>query len=45
MLFTGAMKDFLTPDWLRSFSDSVLIVGVVPLVYNLATLATTEPVF
>ena len=39
------MRDFLTPDGLRSFSDSVLIVGVVLLVYNLATLATTEPEF
>ena len=39
------MRDFLTPDRLRSFSDSVLIVGVVLLVYNLATLATTEPEF
>ena len=39
------MKGFLTTDRLRSFSDSVLIVGVVLLVYNLATLATSEPGF
>jgi len=39
------MKGFLTTDRLRSFSDSVLIVGVVLLVYNLATLVTSEPEF
>lgn len=39
------MKGFLTIERLRSFSDSVLIVGVVLLVYNLATLATSEPEF
>lgn len=39
------MKGFVTTDRLRSFSDSVLIVGVVLLVYNLATLATSEPEF
>jgi uncharacterized membrane protein len=37
------MKGFVTTDRLRSFSDSVLLVGVVLLVYNLATLATSEP--
>ena len=30
-------------DRLRSFSDSVMLVAVVLLVYNLATLANTEP--
>jgi len=39
------MEGFLTTNRLRSFSDSVLIVGVVLLVYNLATLATSEPGF
>jgi uncharacterized membrane protein len=33
----------LTPDRLKSFSDSVIVVAVVLLVYNLATLANTEP--
>jgi uncharacterized membrane protein len=39
------MKGFLTADRLKSFSDSVLLVGEVLLVYNLATLATSEPEF
>lgn len=33
----------LKPDRLKSFSDSVIVVAVVLLVYNLATLATTDP--
>jgi uncharacterized membrane protein len=33
----------LKPDRLRSFSDSVIVVAVVLLVYNLATIATTDP--
>jgi uncharacterized membrane protein len=39
------MNGFLTADRLKSFSDSVLLVGEVLLVYNLATLATSEPEF
>jgi hypothetical protein len=39
------MKGFLTTDRLKSFSDSVLIVDVILLVYNLAALATSEPKF
>jgi uncharacterized membrane protein len=39
------MKGFLTAERLKSFSDSVLLVGEVLLVYNLATLATSEPEF
>ena len=37
------MHGFLTADRLKSFSESVLIVAVVLLVYNLATLATSKP--
>ena len=33
----------LKPDRLKSFSDSVIVVAVVLLVYNLATIATTDP--
>jgi uncharacterized membrane protein len=39
------MNEFLTADRLKLFSDSVLLVGEVLLVYNLATLATSEPEF
>jgi uncharacterized membrane protein len=39
------MQGFISNDRLRSFSDSVLVVAVVLLVYNLATLATSEPEF
>lgn len=35
----------MSNDRLKSFSDSVLVVAVVLLVYNLATLATSEPEF
>jgi hypothetical protein len=37
------MKIFLTIERIRSLSDSVLFVAVVLLVYNLASLATSEP--
>ena len=37
------MHGFLTADRLKSFSESVLIVAVVLLVYNLATIATSKP--
>jgi uncharacterized membrane protein len=33
----------LKPERLKSFSDSVIVVAVVLLVYNLATIATTDP--
>jgi uncharacterized membrane protein len=39
------MQGFISNDRLKSFSDSVLVVAVVLLVYNLATLATSEPEF
>jgi uncharacterized membrane protein len=39
------MQGFISNDRLKSFSDSVLVVAVVLLVYNLATLATSEPKF
>jgi uncharacterized membrane protein len=37
------MKIFLTVERIRALSDSVLFVAVVLLVYNLASLATSEP--
>ena len=39
------MEGFLSSERLKSFSDSVLIVAMVLLVYNLATLAGSEPRF
>jgi uncharacterized membrane protein len=39
------MQGFISNNRLKSFSDSVLVVAVVLLVYNLATLATSEPEF
>jgi len=37
------MKIFLTVERIRALSDSVLFVAVVLLVYNLASLATSDP--